>query len=84
MDIEREVRDFVVKNFLYGDKTIQLKEDASFIEMGIMDSTGVLEVVNYIESKFGITLADDELTPDNLDSIFKIVSFIRRKTLSNV
>lgn len=80
MGVEKDVRKFIIENFLYGAKDAELKENDSFIEMGIVDSTGVLEIVNFLEGKFGITLNDDELTPENLDSVLKIVNFINTKT----
>jgi len=80
MDIEKDIREFIVENFLYGAKDVDLKENDSFIEMGILDSTGVLEIVHFLEEKFWITLNDDELTPENLDSVRKIVHFIKTKT----
>jgi acyl carrier protein len=79
MNLEKDIREFIVENFLYGATDVRLSGNDSFIEKGIIDSTGVLEVVNFIESKFGITLNDDELTPENLDSISKIVRFINGK-----
>ena len=82
MDVEREVREFVVKNFLYGDDNTGLKETDSFIDRGIIDSTGVLEIVNFLESRFEIALRDDELVPDNLDSIEKVARFVLSKRSS--
>jgi len=79
MDIEKEIREFIVMNFLYGAKDVELKENDSFIEMGIIDSTGVMELVNFLEGKFGITFIDDELTPDNLDTVQKIFQFVKSK-----
>jgi acyl carrier protein len=79
MDVEREVREFVVKNFLYGDDDTGLGKTDSFLDRGIVDSTGVLEIVNFLESRFGLTLRDDELVPENLDSIEKIARFVLRK-----
>lgn len=79
MDVEREVREFVVKNFFYGDDKVGLRGSDSFIEGGIIDSTGVLEMVSFVERRFGIAMRDDELVPDNLDSIDKIVQFVARK-----
>lgn len=79
MDVEREVRDFIVKSFYYGEDDSGLEGTDSFIERGIIDSTGVLEIVNFLESRFKITLRDDELVPDNLDSIDRIVGFVTRK-----
>ena len=80
MDVEREVREFVVKNFLYGDDNTGLKETDSFIDRGIIDSTGVLEIVNFLESRFEIALRDDELVPDNMNSLEKITHYISKKT----
>jgi acyl carrier protein len=77
MDVEREVRDFVVQNFFYGDESVPLKETDSFIERGIVDSTGVLEIVNFLESRYGIAMLDGDLIPDHLDSIQKIARFVR-------
>jgi acyl carrier protein len=79
MDVERDLREFVVKNFFYGDDAAGLEGADSFIERGIIDSTGVLEIVNFLESRFAITLRDDELVPDNLDSIDRIARFVARK-----
>lgn len=56
-----------------------MKDDDSFLELGLIDSTGILELVSFIEESFGITIDDDELTPDNLDSINKIIGFITKK-----
>ena len=56
------------------------KDDDSFIESGILDSTGVLELLQYIEEKFTFRVADDEIVPENLDSLNKLAAFIARKT----
>ena len=79
MDVAMEVRDFVVENFLFGDTTVPLGEDDSLLQKGLIDSTGILEVVSFIEEKFGIAVEDDELVPDNLDSIGAIVKYVMRK-----
>ncbi len=78
-DVAKEVREFVVKNFFYGDDSVGLDGGDSFIERGIIDSTGVLEIVGFLESRYGITFRDDELVPDNLDSIDRIARFVTRK-----
>ncbi len=79
MTVEQELREFVVRNFLYGDESAGLEETDSFIERGIIDSTGVLEIVSFLETRFGIAMRDDELVPDNLDSIEKIARFVLGK-----
>ncbi len=78
MDIMGTIRNFVVENFLFGEGE-QLKEDTSFLESGIVDSTGILELVAFIEETFGIRMADDELIPENLDSISNVVNYLQRK-----
>jgi acyl carrier protein len=74
----REVRAFVVNNFLLG-KGDTLTDDASFMELGIIDSTGMLELISYLEKTYEIEVTDDELNPDNLDSISKIVDYLSKK-----
>jgi acyl carrier protein len=79
VDVVGEVRGFIVERFLFGQGADSLSNDASFLETGIVDSTGVLEIVMFIEQRFGIKVNDDELVPDNLDSIEKVGAFVRRK-----
>ena len=78
MDTIGRVREFVVENFLVGDDT-GLLPDTSFLEKGIIDSTGILELVSYLEETFGIKVADEELVPENLDSLANIQAFLCRK-----
>lgn len=78
MDYATHVRSFVVTNFLFGDED-GLEDNASFIETGIIDSTGILELVAYLEESFGITVSDDELVPENLGSIADIAGYLERK-----
>lgn len=77
-EIKLKVRNFVVENFLFGNAN-GLADDTSFLEAGILDSTGVLEVVAFLEQQFGVRVDDDELTPENLDSIASIGVFVSRK-----
>ena len=77
-EIKLKVRNFVVENFLFGNAN-GLEDDTSFLEAGILDSTGVLEVVAFLEQQFGVRVDDDELTPENLDSIASIGAFVSRK-----
>lgn len=74
-----QVRSFVVDNFLFGDHATPLADDQSLIESDVMDSTGVLELVSFIEERFGIAMADAEIVPANLDSVARIVAFVDRK-----
>ena len=77
--IADQVRHFVVENFLFGDDSDLRDNEQSFLESGIVDSTGVLELVAFLESDYDIKIADDELVPQNLDSIAKIAAFVETK-----
>lgn len=79
MSIEQEVRQFIVENFLMGEESGALKDDTSFLEEGIIDSTGVLELVGFLEETYGIRVEDEELVPENLDSISNICSYLEKK-----
>jgi acyl carrier protein len=79
MAVEEQVRQFIVKNF-YLPEEMELKGDTSLLDNGIVDSTGVLEVIAFLEEQFGVQVADEEMHPDNLDSISKIAAFVARKT----
>ncbi len=78
--IRDSVRAFVVENFLFGDTTHELAGTDSLIENGVIDSTGVLELVAFIEDRYGITVADADIVPANLDSLERITAFIALKT----
>ena len=78
MDVSATIRQFIIDNFLFED-TDTLREDTSFLETGVLDSTGVLEMVSFIEESFGITVADEDLIPENLDSIGGVGRYIERK-----
>ena len=77
--LEQEVRRFVVENFLFGEDDGSLQLEDSFLDSGVIDSTGVLELVTFLEQQYEIKINDTELVPDNLDSISRVSSFIRRK-----
>jgi acyl carrier protein len=76
---ELELRQFIVENFLFGKEDAPLANGDSLLELGIIDSTGVLELVSFLEQKYGFTIEDEELVPENLDSIDRLVQFVRRK-----
>ena len=77
--VEDDLRRFVVNNFLYGRDDHFSNED-SFLEMGMIDSTGILELVGYLEKTYHITLDDQDLVPANLDSITRLAEFVHRKS----
>jgi acyl carrier protein len=76
--IRDEVRKFITTNFYVPDAGA-LADDASLLDLGVVDSTGVLELVGFLEEKYGFKVDDNELVPDNLDSIARIVGFVERK-----
>ncbi len=73
------IRLFIFENFLFDADDSALKNDDSFLEQGIIDSTGILELVEWLEDEFGFQVEDDELLPENLDSVNLLAAFIERK-----
>lgn len=78
-DVEK-VRNFILENFLFTDDQSALADDDSFLQKGIVDSTGMLEIIYFIEDDFGIKVDDSEMVPENLDSVNNIVAFVGRKS----
>jgi acyl carrier protein len=78
MENKQAIREFIVENFLFGEDN-GLKDDTSFLDEGIMDSTGALELINFIEEKFSIQVEDEEIIPENLDSINNVAAYLGRK-----
>ncbi len=74
-----KLRLFILENFLFTDDQSELDDDASFMDNEIIDSTGILEIIEFIEDENQIKVEDDELLPENLDSVNKIISFVERK-----
>ncbi|MDH4027605.1 MAG: acyl carrier protein [Nitrospirota bacterium] len=77
--IKKTLKKFILENILFDDNDNALDYDDSFLEKGIIDSTGVLEVVNFIEEEFEISVEDEELVPENLDSVNNLARFIHSK-----
>jgi acyl carrier protein len=77
-DIQKTVREFIQQNFVF-DPNITFADDESLLGTGIIDSTGVLELISYLETKFQITFEDSELIGENFDNVFKIASFLKTK-----
>jgi len=77
-DRKKQIREFIIENFLFGNAN-GLKDETSFLEEGIIDSTGVLELVTFLEENFDIQVADEELIPENLDSINNVTTYLERK-----
>jgi acyl carrier protein len=79
-DIKRTIRDFVKENYLFGEDSGSLQDETSLLDAGIIDSTGILELVEFLESRFNLKMHDAEIVPENLDSIQTIASFVHRRT----
>jgi acyl carrier protein len=77
-----KIRAFVVDNFLFGDGSY-LKDDTSFLEERIIDSTGILQIISFLEEEFAIIIDDDEILPENLDSLSNITTFLNKKLSQN-
>jgi acyl carrier protein len=78
-DIKTQVRQYILNNFLMGGDPERITDSVSFIEKGIIDSTGVLELVSFIQETYGIRIEDAEMVPENLDSLEKIEKYVDSK-----
>jgi acyl carrier protein len=76
MQVTQELRQFVTDNFLFGEANGSLNDGDSFLEKGIIDSTGVLELIMFVEERFGIAVKDQDLVPENFDSINNLARYI--------
>ena len=79
LDINTQLRSFVDVNLVYSDEGLQYDNDSSFLNEGLVDSMGVMELVAYVQSEFGIAVESREVTPENFDSVNKLANFVRRK-----
>jgi acyl carrier protein len=78
-DVEAQIRQYVRENFILGQEDLELSDQDSFLESGIIDSTGILELVAFVEESFDVEILDEEMLPENLDSISNAANFIRSK-----
>lgn len=79
MEIKNKLRSYILENFLFTDDDSELNDEDSFLEKGIIDSTGIMEVIDYLNEEFSVVVSDDEMVPENLDSVNRIVAFVDRK-----
>ena len=79
MTSESKIRNYILENYLFTDDQSALDNADSFLDKGILDSTGILEVIYFLEDDFGIKIEDEEMIPENLDSVNNIVAFLKRK-----
>ena len=80
MDIKKQIRQYLAENFLFSSNGFNLGDDASLLEEGIIDSTGVLELVMFVEETFDVEVADEEIIPDNFDSVNNLAAYIELKS----
>jgi acyl carrier protein len=81
MTPEEIIRNHIAKDILFNNKGYPYSDEASFLENGIIDSMNVMELLMFVEETFKLEVADEEIVPDNFDSVSKIVTFVRRKTV---
>ena len=79
MTVKDQIKQYIAENFLFSDDGYQLSESASFLEEGIVDSTGVLELVMFVEETFAIVVEDEEIVPENFDSVAQLAGYVQRK-----
>ena len=82
MGIQDQIRQYVNENLLFGDDRIQYENDSSFLQNGLIDSMGVMELVAFVQSAFLIQVDPMEITPDNFDTVNKLAAYISRKQSS--
>ena len=83
-EIKDSLRDFIKDNFLFSEEIVPFSDDDSFLENRIIDSTGILELIEYVEEYYQLSIEDSELLPENLDSVNKVCSFVLRKKKDKV
>ena len=79
MDTKDQIRQYIARNLLFSDNGFKYGDDASFLEEGIVDSLGIMDLICFIEETFGLTVADEDLTPDNFDSVNKLANYIQHR-----
>ena len=83
MEIEQKIKTYIAWNLIFSGDEFKYPEDASFLEEGIVDSLGVMELVSFVEDQFGVGVDDQDITPENFDSVTRLAAYIRRKQNGN-
>ncbi|NGP53682.1 acyl carrier protein [Thioalkalivibrio sp. XN8] len=78
-EVKDQIKQYILETYLFTSDTSALGDDESFLDRGIIDSTGVLELIFFLEEQFGVKIADEELLPENLDSVSRLTAFVERK-----
>lgn len=79
MELEAQIQNFVAQNLLFSDQGYRFSNNASFIQEGIIDSMGVMELATFVNTEFGVQVDPQDVTPDNFDSVNKLAAYVRRK-----
>lgn len=79
LDVKRQVKDYITDNFLMGTSDNKVDDFTSFLDMGIIDSTGIIELVSYLEDTYNIRIDDEEIIPENLDNLINIEKYVSSK-----
>lgn len=79
MSIETTIRDYILQNYMFTTDASKLSNGDSLLKKGIIDSTGILELIGYLREEFGVTVEDVEMIPENLDSVNNLTAFVTRK-----
>jgi acyl carrier protein len=77
--IKTNVKSYIAKTFYFNDSSFSIDDNTSFLETGIIDSTGILELINFIQDEFSVKVNDDEMLPENLDSLENIAAYLGKK-----
>lgn len=82
MTINSQIKEYILENFLFTSDTSALKDEDSLLDRGLIDSTGILELVTYVEDTFGLKVADNDLIPENFDSVNNIAKFVASRQMA--
>ena len=82
MDPTNQIRSFLAENFMFSSEGFTLDDDVSLLEAGVVDSTGILELTMFVEDTFGVEVADEEIVPENFDTVARIVDYLAAKILT--
>jgi acyl carrier protein len=83
-NIKTQIRQYIAQNLLFSSNGFKYSDNASFLEEGIVDSLGIMDLTMYIQESYGVTISDAELTPDNFDSVNKVAQYIQHKLAETV